>query len=347
MKRRQLLQATSALALGAPALVGLAQERVTLRLHTFLPTTSNGWVQILKHWMDQVTQASGGQIQFQAFPSMQMGGAPAQLYDQLKDGVADVVWTLPGYTPGRFLRAEAMELPFMTYDAPTASRAAWHYVERHAADDFSDVKLLAFAMHGRGVLHSRTKPIQSIEQLQGLKVRGPSRLATRMLTQLGASAVGMPLPQIPDALSKGVIDACALPWDIVTSVKVHELAKHHTEIPASRPALYNSTFVFAMNRRVYDGLSKPLKAVIDRHSGAELSAYFGQVQQSHDPVARQTAVARGNAVYVMSEAEADRFIRATEPVYREWLAEVGARGLDGEKLLAAAREQVARWRPKA
>jgi TRAP-type C4-dicarboxylate transport system substrate-binding protein len=347
MKRRQLLQATSALAFGAPALVGLAQERVTLRLHTFLPATSNAWTQILKYWMDKVTQESGGQIQFQAYAAMQMGGSPAQLYDQVRDGVADIVWTLPGYTPGRFLRAEAMELPFMTYDAEGASRAAWHYVEQHAGEDFKDVRLLAFAMHGRGVLHSRAKAITAMEHLQGMKVRGPSRLSTKMLTQLGASAVGMPLPQIPDALSKGVIDACALPWDIVTSVKVHELVKHHTEMPASRPALYNSTFAFAMNKARYERLPAPLKAVIDRHSGADLSAYFGRVQQSHDPVARQTAVANGNMVHVMADTEADRFIRATEPVYREWVNEVAARGLDGDKLLAAAREQVARYRPRA
>jgi len=347
MKRRQFLQTTSALAVGAPALTGWAQETVTLRLHTFLPASSNAWVQILKYWMDKVTQESGGKIQFQAFPAMQMGGSPAQLYDQVRDGVADIIWTLPGYTPGRFLRSEAMELPFMTYDAEGASRAAWHYVDQHASDDFKDVKLLAFAMHGRGVLHSRSKAVTAIEHLQGMKVRGPSRLSTKMLTHLGASAVGMPLPQIPDALSKGVIDGCALPWDIVTSVKVQELVKHHTEIPATRPALYNSTFAFAMNKVRYDRLSPAHRAVIDRNSGADLSAYFGRVQQSHDPVARQTAVANGNAVHVMTDAEADRFIRATEPVYREWVAEVGARGLDGEKLLAAAREQVSRFRPKA
>jgi TRAP-type C4-dicarboxylate transport system substrate-binding protein len=346
MKRRQFLYATSTVALGAPSIVALAQERVTLRVHSFLPSNSSAWIQIIKYWTDKVTKDSEGQIQFQTFPSMQMGGSPAQLYDQAKDGVVDIVWTLPGYTPGRFLRSEAMELPFTTYDAEGASRAAWNFAISHASDDFNDIRLLAFAMHGRGVLHSRTKHIQSIEHIQGLKVRGPTRLATKMLTQLGASAVGMPLPQIPDALSKGVIDACALPWDVVAAVKVHELTKYHTEIPLNRAALYNSTFALAMNKVSYANLPKHLKSVIDRNSGADLSARFGRVQQENDPVVRKVAIDRGNIVHVMSSAEADRFIRATEPVSREWLAEVSARGLDGEKLLAGARDLVERYRIK-
>jgi TRAP-type C4-dicarboxylate transport system substrate-binding protein len=344
MKRRQFLNATTSLALASSPLVSFAKDSVTLRVHTFLPSSSSAYTKIIRYWSEKVTKESEGQIQFKLFPAMQMGGTPQQLYDQAKDGIADIVWTLPGYTPGRFLKAEAMELPFLTHDAEGASKAAWHYVNANAGDEFTDVKLLAFTMHGRGVLHSRIKPINSLEHLQGLKVRGPTRLATKMLARLGASAVGMPLPQIPEAISRGVIDAVALPWDVVASVKIDEFCKHHTEIPLSRPALYNATFAFAMNKPVYEKLPKHLQSIIDQNSGANMSAYFGKVQGENDPVVRKATVNRGNTVYVMSEAEADRLIRATEPVALDWVAELGTRGFDGKKLLAAAREAVATYR---
>ena len=106
-----------------------------------------------------------------------MGGAPAQLYDQARDGVVDVVWSLAGYTPGRFPRSEAFELPFFTYDAEGSSRAAWDYIANYAPDEFREVKLLACHTHGLNILHMKSKLVTKASDMRGLKVRGGAGLA--------------------------------------------------------------------------------------------------------------------------------------------------------------------------
>jgi TRAP-type C4-dicarboxylate transport system substrate-binding protein len=343
IQRRTLIKTAAAAAtLGVPALGVFAQQVVTLKFHTFMAPTSNTYLNSHKAWMTKVEKDSGGRVRFEGYPAMQIGGSPSQLYDQARDGVVDIVWTLAGLTPGRFPRTEVFELPFMTTDAIGASRAAWEYLQTHAADEFKDVQTLAFHTHGRGLLHSKSKAIISAADLRGMKVRGPTRQATKLLTAAGATAIGLPLPQIPDALSKGVIDAAALPWEVVPSVKVHEICKYHSEFPQNRPALYNTTFVMAMNKDRYASLPPDIKKVIDENSGMETSAWFAKVQQDQDPIARKMATDRGNEVHVFSEAETNEFVKLTGSIASEWVADVNKRGHDGEKLLAAAKTLIAK-----
>ena len=248
MKRRSLLQGAAAAVLGAPALSGLAQQSVTLKFHTFMAPQSNVWLSMHKPWMEKVEKDSGGRIKFEAYPAMQLGGTPVQLYDQARDGVVDVVWTLPGNTAGRFPRVEVFELPFIMNNAEATSKAYWEYIQTQAPDEFKETQVIALQVHGPGMFHSASKLIKSPADLKGMKVRGPTRQVTKLLAALGATPVGMPLPQIPDALSKGTIEGCVIPWEVVPSVKVHELTKFHTEFPATGPALYTTTFVMAMNK---------------------------------------------------------------------------------------------------
>ena len=121
--RRTLLKSGAAAALGGSSLAGFAQQSVTLKFHTFMAPTSNVWLNMHKAWMDKVEKDSGGRIKFEAYPAMQLGGTPVQLYDQARDGVVDVVWTLPGNTTGRFPRVEVFELPFIMSNAEATSKA--------------------------------------------------------------------------------------------------------------------------------------------------------------------------------------------------------------------------------
>ena len=190
IQRRTLIQSGAAFALGAPALVGLAQQSVTLKFHTFMAPQSNVWLNMHKAWMDKVEKDSGGRIKFEAYPAMQLGGSPVQLFDQARDGVVDIVWTLPGNTPGRFPRIEVFELPFMMNNAEATSKAYWEYVQTVAKDEFKDVQPIALQVHGPGMFHMRSKQIKTAEDLRGSKVRGPTRQITKMLGYLGRHARG-------------------------------------------------------------------------------------------------------------------------------------------------------------
>ncbi len=342
LNRRNFLQGAAGAALGAPPLAGLAQQSVTLKFHTFMQPMSGVWLTMHKPWMEMVEKDSGGRIKFEAYPAMQLGGNAPQLYDQARDGVVDVVWTLPGYTAGRFPRSEAFELPFMMNNAEATSKALWEYMQTQAPDEFKETQLLALHVHGPGMFHSVKKPITKVADLRGMKVRGPTRQATKMLASLGAIPVGMPLPGIPDALSKGTIDACAIPWEVVPAVKVHELAKFHSEFPAGGPALYTNTFVLAMNKAKYDGLAPDLKKVIDAHSGMATSAWLGKVQQANDAPGRKAAVDRGNSIHTFSAAEAQEFIKLSAQVDDAWVADMDKLGYKGKALLDSAKALIAK-----
>jgi TRAP-type transport system periplasmic protein len=342
MKRRSLIQGAAAAALGVPGLSGLAQQSVTLKFHTFMAPQSNVWLSMHRPWMDKVERDSGGRIKFEAYPAMQLGGTPVQLYDQARDGVVDIVWTLPGNTAGRFPRIEVFELPFIMNNAEATSKAYWEYVQTVAPDEFKETQVIALHVHGPGMFHSVNKQIKTHSDLKGLKVRGPTRQITKLLSAVGATPVGMQLPQIPDALSKGTIDACVIPWEVVPSVKVHELTKFHSEFDSNGPALYTTTFVMAMNKPKYDGLAPELKKVIDANSGLATSAWLGKTQQGNDPNGRKSALDRGNTLYTFTAEERQEFIKLSAPVDDEWVADMGKRGFDGKKLLQTAKDLIAK-----
>ena len=337
MQRRTLLKTTAAATLGAPGLSGLAQQSVTLKFHTFMAPLSSVWLTMNKPWMEKVEKESGGRIKFEGYPAMQLGGTPVQLYDQAKDGVVDIVWTLPGNTAGRFPRIEAFELPFMMNEAEATSKALWEYVQTVAPDEFKDTQVLALHVHGPGVIHTTDKAIHSIADLRGVKLRAPTRQVTKLLGVLGATPVGMPLPGIPDALSKGTINGCVRPWEVVPSVKVHELTKFHAEFEPAGGSLYTTTFVMAMNKAKYASLAPDLKKVLDNNSGMAASAWLGKTQQGNDPLGRKAAVDRGNTIFTVSAAEAQDFRRKSRSIEVEWVEDMNKRGFDGRKLLDTAR----------
>jgi len=343
MKRRSFVQgAAAAVALGVPHLSGLAQQTVTLKFHTFMAPLSNVWLLMHKPWMDKVEKESGGRIKFEGYPAMQLGGTPAQLYDQARDGVVDIVWTLPGTTAGRFPRIEVFELPFTMNHAEATSKAYWEYFQTECPDEFKETQVLALHVHGPGMFHSAKKLIKTPADLRGMKVRGPTRQVTKLLGSLGAIPVGMPLPGIPDALSKGTIDACVIPWEVVPSVKVHELTKYHTEFDNSGPALYTTTFVMAMNKAKYESLAPDLKKVIDANSGLATSAWLGKTQEGNDPLGRKAAVDRGNTIHRVTPEVREQFIKLSSRIDEEWVADMDKRGFDGKKLLASAKALIAK-----
>jgi len=318
----------------------LAAE-VTLRMHQFLPAQANVPKLILDVWADNVEEASGGRIEIQRFPSMQLGGKPPELIDQAIDGVADIVWTVVGYTPGRYPRTEVFELPFMMTNGEAVSRAYWDLFEKEMKDtEFANLKVLGTWVHGPGLIHS-AEPLSSIEDMKGVKMRGGSRMVNKMLESLGATPIGMPVPAVPEALSKGVITATTIPWEVTTSLKVSELVDNHTEF--GNHALYTLTFVMAMNKARYEALPDDLKKVIDDNSGMEFSAYAGRTQQEADAPARQLAVELGNNIIVLDDEEAARWEQTAAPVIEEWVADMNEQGIDGQALLDEARALIEQY----
>jgi len=342
LNRKSFLGLMGAAAFCATAMPAFAQE-VTLRLHQFLPAQSVVPSQILDPWADRVEAASEGRIKIERFPSMQLGGSPPELIDQAIDGVADIVWTVIGYTPGRFPTSEVFELPFIMTDARAASSAFWQMFETHMKDtEFSDVKILGTWVHGPGAIHAK-QPIATPEDMQGLKIRGGTRLVNVMLDQLGATPVGMPVPGIPEALSRGVLDGATIPWEVTGSLKIPELVAHHTEFEGK--ALYTLGFVLAMNKNRFDSLDPELQQVIEDNSGLAFSILAGGTQAAADVPTRQVAVDAGNSIITISGEDLKVWEDAAQPVYAEWLADMAGRGIDGQALIDEARALMDSYQP--
>lgn len=340
-KRRTVLGFMGGVAFAALTATSALAQEVTLRMHQFLPAQANVPALILDVWADNVERDSGGRIKVERYAAMALGGTPPELMDQAIDGVADVIWTVVGYTPGRFPSTEVFELPFIVTDARAASYAYWKMFETHMRDtEFADVHILGTWVHGPGVLHTN-RPIANPADLRGMKIRGGSRLVNQLLELTGAEPVGMPVPAVSEALSKGVIDGATIPWEVTTSLKVPELVQNHTEFEG--PALYNLTFVLAMNNDVYAGLPEDLRAVIDQNSGLDFSVFAGGTQADADAPARQIAVDLGNNIITVSEAEAQEWRDVVQPIYATWVAEMEGKGIDGQALIDEARALMAEF----
>ena len=317
-------------------------EKVTLKFHTFVPAPANSNKLFVLPWSEKVKKESNGEIVTEMYYSMQLGGKPPQLVDQVREGVVDLVWTVAGYTPGRFPRLEAFELPFLPTKSIITSQAAQEYVETIAADDLKDYKILTVHVHSPGMIHTKNKLIKSMDDFKGLKMRGPTRVITGMLKSLGATPVGMPVPKVAPSLSKGVIDGMVVPWEIMPSFKLHELTKAHTEVSGDR-GLYTTPFLFLMNKAKYESLSDDLKKVIDENSGMALAKLAGELWDGFEGPARKLAVDAGGEFHELSGDALNKMKVAGDKLISQWIKDANGNGLDGEMLVDTARKLISKY----
>ncbi len=335
------LRTAAAAAIVAGTTTTAFAAEVTLTMHQFLPAQANVPKHVLDVWAKKIEEESNGRIEIEHFASMSLGGKPPELIGQLEDGIADIVWTVPGYTPGRFPQAEVFELPFMMTDAEATSRAYWEYAEANMMDkDYQTFKPIALWVHGPGLIHSKD-PIVSVADLNGVKLRAPTRVTNKMFSEMGATPVGMPVPAVPEALSKGVIDATVIPWEVTGALKVPELVSNHTTFPGA--SLYTTTFIFGMNKDKYDALPDDLKAVIDNNSGADTSAWAGKTMQSFDEPSYEIAQERGNNIIALSDDQIAEWKAAAASQEGDWVEEMNGKGFDGQALLDQAKALIAKY----
>ena len=341
--RKQFKQLAVAAALAGLGLIAQAADPIIIKVHHFLSPQSIQHTAMLRGWCDNIAKDSNNRLQCQIYAAMQLGGTPPQLYDQARDGVADVVWTVPGYTAGRFPKTEVFELPFMMTNADATSRAAWDYYDKNAKDEFKDVKVLAVHVHGPGNIFTSKKQIKTMADIKGLKLRAPTRLTTKLVASMGATPVGMPVPAVPDALSKGVLDGAVIPYEVAQTIKIDELAHFTAETDRSYNALYTTFFLLAMNQAKYDSLPADLKKVIDKNSGQELSAFLGRTQAGNDVQGKAKMVAGGHVITVIPKAELENWKAASSKLDDEWMADMDKRGFNGKALLQDAESMIAKY----
>jgi TRAP-type C4-dicarboxylate transport system substrate-binding protein len=305
------------------------EETVELKLSHFMPPKHPQHRLVMKPWTKEVGKASGGRLNVTIFPGGALGKPPHQ-YDAAAKGLADIAFGLHSYSPGRFPLISVMQLPFLIASGESCSRALWQLYEQELGAEFEDTKVLWLFCHGPGHLHTTKKQVKKLEDINGLKVRSPGPVMSKVLETLGAVPVNMPITQVYTALERGTIDGVAAPWEAVQTFRFHEQAQYATEL-----GIYSLTFFVTMNKDKYQGLPGDLKKVIDEHSGLEMSVKAGKVYDDAEQPAKKLATGKGMQVYTLPDAEFERWKKAVEPVVQRWLKETekGAQILESARAL--------------
>jgi TRAP-type transport system periplasmic protein len=334
--RRTFLVSTLS-AVAAPAVLRLARAdapQLTLKLHHSFSSVSSAHDKFLAPWARQVEAQSGGRIRIDLFPSMQLGGAPSQLFDQARDGIADIVWAMPSTTPGRFPKIEAWELPFVPSSrALVSSRAIDDYGRANLMDEFREVHPLSFSCSDRGVLHAN-RPVRTLEDMKDLRLHVQTRFAGDAIHAMGAVGIPMPNAQLPLAITQHVVDGCIDPWDIMPALKLNDLLKTHTEFADA--SLSSTTFALVMNKASYDRLPRDLKDVIDANAGQSAAGAAGTMWDLQAKIVADSVAQRGDPITTLLPESVAHWRKATEPVINAWLKTVKDQKADGGKLLASA-----------
>ncbi|MEZ5934915.1 MAG: TRAP transporter substrate-binding protein [Alphaproteobacteria bacterium] len=320
---------------------GFAQE-VTLDIHHLLSSRAPAQVAFLEPWARRIETQSDGRIAIDIYPDMELGGQPQQLYDQVVQGRVDIAWTVSGYTPGKFPRTEVFELPFIHEKNAVATNLAIQDVfDPYLAEDYTEVHPLLVHVHAGQAFDSAGQPVRSLDDLKGLRFRTPTRTGGWMLEAFGAKSVGMPVPALPLALDKDIVDGAVIPYEIFPPLRLQEHVSAVTVGHDDR-RFGTAVFIFIMNKQVYEGLPPDLRQVIDANSGRNLAADIGQVWMDVETKASQFIETSGVEMIELSAEETDRLQRASEPVIDRWIDDVASRGIDGRQLVQAAKEAISR-----
>ena len=306
----------------------------TLRYAHFMPAQSWQNEKMFQDWADEVNKAADGELDVKIFPAQTLGKAPAG-YDNAKNGVADIAWTVQGYTAGRFPLSQIVELPGLFQKAEIGSCAFQKLYDSGALDEeYKDTHVLFVHTHGPGQLHMGQNPVKALADLKGMKLRRPTAVIGTLLGELGAEPVGLPAPAIYENLERGVIDGYMLTWESVTAFRLAELTKYHTDF-----GFYSLAFVTTMNKRRYDGLSEKAKAAIDANTGMKWSLVAGRGYDEADAVAIE-ALKSVSQTYEIPQAELPKWQEAADRAKEIYLAELDAKGLPGTETYKAVQGYV-------
>ena len=328
----------------APAILRLARADtppITLKLHHSFSAVSGVHDKFLLPWARKIETDSGGRMHVDIFPSMQLGGAPAALLDQVRDGSADIVFAAPTLTPGRFAKIETFELPFLpSRRALVSSKALTDFAAANLQDEFRDFYTICFSCSDSAAIHA-TRPVRTTEDMKDFKLHVQTRLAAEAMRALGARPVMMPSAQLPVAIAEHVVDGCLDPWHLVPPLRLNDLLRFHTEFSDRSPSA--RTYVLAMNRASYDRLPRELKSVIDSNSGQVAAAMAGAMWDQQAAAVANMVVERGDLIVTLLPEAVARWRKATEPVIDAWRKEIKEQKIDGAKLIAAANALLAKY----
>ena len=326
-----------ALLVAASATPAFAEDTINLKISHWVPA-SHPLQKALEDWGAAVEKASGGTIHYQVFPAQQLGKAKDH-YDMARDGIADVTYVNPGYTPGVFPIIAAGELPFLMSDATGGSEGLDAWYRKYAEKEMKDVKFCLAFIHSPSAFHSRTKKIVVPEDVKGMKVRPADATMADFVTLLGGTNVQTSAPEVRDTIERGVADAVTFPWGSLVLFGIDKVTKYHMEAP-----LYVTTFVLVMNKDVYNKMSDRQKKAVDDNCNTEAAARVGRPWGDfEDAGIGKVKAESGHEVYTLTADQLAQWRKAAEPLVKTWADNVKKTGVDPDAAMTELKAQLAKY----
>ncbi len=323
---------------------GAATAQITLKLHHLLSAKAPAHTKMLVPWANDVEKAAGGKVKIQIYPAMSLGGKPPELINQVRDGVVDIVWTVNGYTAGLFPRSEVFELPFVHTNSATATNLAMRDMFNNGAiaEEYKSVKVMFLHVHAGQGIQMAEKNVRTPDDLKGLKMRIPSRTGAWIIEALGASPAAMPVPALPQALSKKVVDGALIPWEIIPPLHLQDVTKFQIE-GLNSVRFGTTTFQVSMNPGTWAKLPPNVQKAFTANNGEARVRAVGKSWTDAEVGGLAVAMKAGNKHTVLTEAELALFKAKLNPVVQRWVDEVKTKGIDGQALVDQARKLIAKY----
>ena len=343
MKKLKLIALGIAVAASGLVASVTAHAQTVLNYSIWVPPTHPLYAQVMVPWAEQVAKATGGRVKINILTKA-LGG-PVQHFDLVRDGVADVMYTIHGYTPGRFTLTRMAELPFLGDSAEATSVAYWRVYQKHfaKANEHEGVKVLGLFTHGPGAILTRTQPVTTIDDVKRQKFRVGGGVVNDLANSLEMVSLLKPATESYELLSNGVVDGLLFPRESLRSFKLMGLIKHVTMIPGG---LYNTSFVLGMNQAKFDKLSAQDQAALMSVSGEAFAHLAGRAWDAADAAATKEFKEGGGTVAVAPASFVDEVRKRTAPIEQAWIASAKAKGVDAAAALAEFRQEIAKLTKK-
>lgn len=304
----------------------VAQEKaITIKVANWFPVGTK-YDLILQEWGKDLEKRSSGKVKVNYYAAGTLVSS-AQTYDALVKGIADVGNHVLAYSTGRFPFSQVLDMPIGWPQGAAATLIANKFYIKFQPKEFDDVKVLFFHSCTPGYVNTKTRPVTKLEDLTGLKIRSQGSNA-KFVGLLGAAPVAMPMPEVYDSLSRGVVDGAMSDYAGLCTYKTGELIRYTTE---NCKTGYSSAFVVAMNRKKYDSLSPDVQKIIENMSGEYIEKY-GKIWKDVTEEGKDWVIKKGVKIITLGNEEEYRWYeKGAKPLVEAYIKEMKEKRLPGEE----------------
>lgn len=302
-------------------------ETINLKFSSPWPPRHPQHTMLIEPWGKRISELTGGRVKVTLFPGQALGKA-ADHYDMAVKGICDIALTNPMYTPARFQLTSVFWLPFMVTSAEDTSVALWKTYDKYFREEYNEVKVLWLYVHAPGQIFTRKKAINTLEDLKGMKIRATNPHIQETLKMLGASPVFIPVPEVYNALERGVVDGTAMPFEGLWVFKQHEVVDY-----AVVCNLYTMTFPIVMNKAKWESLPADVQKIMEDNIGLETSRQAGIVYDRTEESMKKKVLEHGVKVNELPAEDQAKMQLAGREIREAWAKQAESKGLPGNAVL--------------